>query len=291
MYKKCYISYIDLDFVKDKFGISYKYPTVNGGREYYSAWDNSKERIFNKLQPDPSDPEGYFRGIGKGKIDGKGVLTMTGEHPRYYVYDRARTLYWENVEITCYCLRVSENDGSIHDFRLAARTNHQDCEAICNSCAQGYIFELNFNGRIQFRKEVFHEKGYAEPLPVSVKKWWETNNGQVPKNIWIGMKFVVQTCDGGKHVRLEGYRDMSDGENGGDWGNPLIEYIDKGGWTSNDITEKMIKSCKDNEKCHDRMDKKDPIILRKGLSCYVRTDYTRDAKFKKLSIREISSLP
>lgn len=279
--------------MKDKFGISIRYPTVNGGREYYSTWDNSEERSFDKVQPDPFDPEGYFRGNDAGgKIDGKGVLTMTGKRPRYYVYDRAKMHYWENVEMTCYCMRVSEIDGgTINDFRLAARTNHQDQVAICNSCAQGYIFEINYDGRIQFRKEVYHNEGYADPRPASGKKWWDTKDGELPKNTWIGMKFVVRTCDGGKHVRLEGYRDMSDGKDGGDWGNPLIEYVDKGGWTSSKITDDMIKKCKENKKCYDRIDKKDPIVLRKGLSCYLRTDFTVDTKFKKLSIREISSLP
>jgi hypothetical protein len=182
MVQKSYISCIVADFVKDKFGISNLYPTIEGGREYYSTWDNSIQRTFNKVEPDPFDPEGYFRGKGEGIIDGNGLLAMMGTHPRYYVYDRARMRFWENVEITCYCMRISEGQGSIHDFRLAARTNHQDCEDICNSCAQGYIFELNFNGRIQFRKELFHDKGYADPRPVADKKWWETSSGQLPKN-------------------------------------------------------------------------------------------------------------
>lgn len=118
-------------FMLDKFGISMIHPTISGGREYYSTWDNSKQRAFNKVEPDPFDPEGYFRGKGGGEIDGNGVLTMTGTHPRYYVYDRDRKVYWDNVEMTCYCKRISEDDGTIHDFRLAARTNHQDCEDIC----------------------------------------------------------------------------------------------------------------------------------------------------------------
>ena len=162
--------YCDMnDFMQDKFGISMLYPTITGGREYYSNWDNARSRKFNRVEPDPFDSEGYFRGVGNAMIDGEGILTMSGEHPRYYVYDRDRKLHWENVEITCYCKRVSESSGSIHDFRLAARTNHQDCEDICNSCAQGYIFELNFKGRIQFRKEIFHEKGLLKLVPMIQK--------------------------------------------------------------------------------------------------------------------------
>lgn len=282
--------------IKDVFGITKLYETTSGGREWFSTcWANGNKRtlVAVKWENEHDDPEGQARGSGTFMIDGKGITKVTGRRPRFYVYDRAKKKSWNNLEMTCYCKRVSETSGSIHDFRLAARTNHQD-ESICNSYGQGYIFEFNYNGRIQFRKEIFHDI-YADPEPRELrdKKWWDTSDKELPKNKWIGMKFVIRTCDDRKHVQLEGYRDITNCEDGGSWGEKaLIKYKDEGNWTSNEITDDILEECKNNDRCKDKLNgRRAPIVTRPGISCYLRTDFVSEARFKNFSIREIDELP
>jgi hypothetical protein len=43
------------------------------------------------------------------------------------------------------------------------------------------------------------------------------NGNPLPHGKWIEMKFVVYNIDGDQHVKLELYRDLSEGVNGGDF--------------------------------------------------------------------------
>src|SRR5215217_831917 len=61
----------------DKWGISKLNPTISGGREWFSKWDNGQARTLRSGQDpyDPYDPEFHPRGDGSYSIDGQGVLT------------------------------------------------------------------------------------------------------------------------------------------------------------------------------------------------------------------------
>ncbi|HVX02337.1 MAG TPA: hypothetical protein VHA09_04220 [Nitrososphaera sp.] len=78
------------------------------------------------------------------------------------------------------------------------------------------------DGRWAFEKEIAHHlpKGYAE---IVTKKPWD----ELPRNTWVGVKFVLRNMDNDTKVKLELYRDMTEGANGGRW-EKMGEFIDNG---------------------------------------------------------------
>ena len=67
---------------------------------------------------------------------------------------------------------------------------------------------MRYDGHIDFEKETAFPVNEA----VANKLFWP---GSLPKDRWIGMKFV--TVDRQDGVHLEMWVDLTDGENGGDW--------------------------------------------------------------------------
>ena len=107
----------------DKWGITKLNPSISGGREWFSKWDNGQARTLTSGQDpyDPYDPEFHGRGDGSYTIDGQGVLKAKSTGPggvRMYVYDQNYptksgsdiTPYkkWNNVEVTVYYMRVDD---------------------------------------------------------------------------------------------------------------------------------------------------------------------------------------
>src|SRR5882672_925874 len=102
----------------DRFGITILNPTISGGREWFSSWDNGQPRTVTWCQ-DPYDLEFHGRGDGNYVIDGQGMLKANSTGPggvRMYVYDpnfQDNSVYdpssfktWNNVEVTVYYMRV-----------------------------------------------------------------------------------------------------------------------------------------------------------------------------------------
>ena len=59
-------------------------------------------------------------------------------------------------------------------------------------------------------------------------KLWD----EMPYDQWVGFKMVaIDQCDGG--VRLELYRDLTDGKDGGQW-EKILSHVDDGGWQTED---------------------------------------------------------
>jgi hypothetical protein len=209
----------------DRFGIKMLYSTSQGGRTWDSKWDNGVARTFGNSKNDSSDPLFKTAGLGDGsfKTSGDGILKITGKYPRMYVFDTAQD--WRNVEITVYGQRVSDTNISWAGIQAYARTNHGaiGSEDSNNCDTRGYGAQLTYPGKFLFEKETSHhaDNGYAQ---VGQKSLW---SGGMPKNQWIGYKFVVRDVDNGQHVKLEAYMDTTGGLNGGTW-IKVGEFIDTG---------------------------------------------------------------
>ena len=86
------------------------------------------------------------------------------------------------------------------------------------------------------------------------------------------MKFVVYNIDEDQHVKLELYRDLSEGVNGGDWAK-IGETIDKGGWGA----------------AHDGEYPSDFILVEGGVVFLRNEVEVSDPRYKLFRIREIIS--
>ncbi|MEO9362742.1 MAG: hypothetical protein ABI348_02465 [Nitrososphaera sp.] len=271
----------------DRFGITKLYPTVAGGLEWSSSWDNGNPRtIGNEVDPDDS----WFdtdHGEGTYAIDGKGTLTASGNYTRMYVHDPANEREWsENLEVTVYVNRI--NETQLVDYsgpEIFARTNHgTNADENVNLCDdRGYGGVVLDNGKWAFNKEIAHHlpNGYAEVG--AVKPWSE-----LPKDTWVGVKFILRNMDNGTKVKLELYRDMTGGANGGKW-EKMTEFVDNG--TNFGVGMEPCKSF-----VNPALQLIHPYIIASSetkkpmLSVYIRSEFAA-VGFSNFTIREINPLP
>lgn len=267
----------------DEFGVIKLFEST--GRTWKSTWDNGHARSWrskgtDKRNADPDDPQSDLHcksRAGKATVDGNGILTLYGTTPRLYINDPKRKQKWFNVEMTVYFYIVKKlaKGGAYVACRLAGRSNHQN-EYNCSASGTGYSYETkNSNGTNQLRKEIGHP-AYSDNV-IS-----ETNG--VKAKTWIGHKLIVKSEPDG-NVLVQGYRDLNDGLDGGDW-KLMVEKIDAGDWKMTDkedlATYNKIKSCKDFKKIPTTTS----ILDEPAISCYLRCD-NNEIRFKKFSIREI----
>lgn len=255
------------------------YPAKKSGRVWNAKWSNGEERILISGQRDPFDSEFIARGNGDVSIDGNGVAQIEGDAPRMYVYDRAKKKKWKNVEVTVYAKRVSESGtASYQGIVIGARSEHQDATSKKPCLGATYYGRLLYDGRAVFQKEVIHEGAYSSNKPMENNKVkWDTPDGTMPKNEWIGVKFIVKNSPKNKTVRLELYRDLTDGYNGGTW-EKVAEYTDKGKWAQTNSGVNIAKKCGYSAK---------KILLKPGTSVFLRNDYVKEVQYKSFSIKEI----
>jgi hypothetical protein len=201
-------------------------PTRSRGREWFSKWANGHARSFVDAT-DPDDPWFDTRhGNGTYAIDGNGLLAAKGDMVRMYVLDPAKKVEWnENLEITVYIRRIGETKTlSYSGLQIFARTNHgaigNEEKNLCDD--RGYGAKVTVDGRWEFEKEIRHGADAGYSGGESVKPWKE-----LPKDKWIGVKFILRTQTAAKHVRLELYRDLTEGEAGGQW-EKIVEDVDSG---------------------------------------------------------------
>ena len=260
----------------DKWGISKLNPTISAGREWFSKWDNGQARTFTWGQ-DPYDPEFHGRGDGLYTIDGQGVLKAAstgGGGVRMYVYDQnyQDTGYdpslfktWNNVEVTVYYMRVSDTGVPYAGMVAAAKIRHAPDSDLCGT--RGYYGRFRHDGGIDVEKEIRHPDSVAIASPTSP---WSV----LPSNVWIGYKYIARDVDNGTHVKLELWRDMTDGANGGTW-EKLYEHVDTGGWGTG------------HTPCASGVDPAQ-IMTGPNLSVFMRDDSVSDVRYKRWSIREIA---
>lgn len=277
----------------DRFGVAMIYPTIQDGRQWDSKWDNGVARTFGNSQNDPYDPlfktskNGGGFGDGSYKTSGDGVLKISGKYPRMYVLDDRAD--WTNVEITVYGMRVADTNIAWAGIQAYARTNHGAIgDEDTNSCdTRGYGAQLTYPGKFLFEKETSHheDNGYAQ---VGQKTVWSSG---MPKNTWIGYKFVVRDIDGGKHVKLETYMDTTGGKNGGTWVK-VGEFTDTGSnfGTNNASCKSGISAGLPLTSSNDRPGSE---TGRPNVAVYFRSDgvSTDGLQYKWASIREVAPLP
>src|SRR5919106_2554172 len=256
---------------RDRFGISEIYPSAVNGTEWHSMWEDGHTRIIGSGQRDPYDKNFEVTGNGEVTIDEiDGIATITGGAPRMRVPD----IDFENVEITFYAKRISEEEEiSYQGFVAGARSKHYTND-LCG--ANTYYGRFTYDGRVSFEKELFHGHGNDAQYPSAdepSKYIWPEDEG-IPDDEWIGLKFILKTLPNDDGVLLELYRDLTDGDNGGQW-EKVLNYNDTGEW--------YVEA--DDGICDDYPHNK--ILFTPGF-VFIRNDFIDQAQYKKFSIREIT---
>ena len=193
----------------DSFGITELYPSLTGGKDWVSTWNNGHARTFLSGGVDPDDAWASGHGSGTYSTDGNGVLAISGTSPRIYIHDPLLVDQWRNVEITMYFQRVSDSGAPDAGLEAVARSNHlHDTTDLCDT--RGMVARFRYDGHIDFAKEISHPNWTA--IQNKTVSGWNAST----YNTWIGYKFVVHDRPDGT-VKLENYIDTTNGLNGGTW--------------------------------------------------------------------------
>lgn len=273
---------------KDTFGIIQFYPTLSGTREWNSAhWNNGITRTINYSRDtyDPTDWTEDHSGSSNGfKIDGKGVMNMSGSSPRFHINSirtgKVPSQFFLNTEFTAYYRRIGTVGPGYGGMIVGARSGPlghassggNDCDATT------YYARFRHDGKWDVEKELKHPtsdywsgSGFHQQDPL-----W--GGKKLAENRWIGMKYIIFN-ENNTQVKVEIYIDStSNGNpvNGGNW-QKVGQVIDNRNFPSSSTA---ITGCTYS----------DPktIILQGHGTFLWRTDVDQ-AEYKMVSIREIDA--
>ncbi len=254
------------------FGITELYPSAPGGGRWTSEhWaDDAPYAIDGRT--DPHDPQAISgaRGTGTLQISEGGELVFEGSQPRIYVYP-SEAGPWRDIEVTVYYQRVEDDGTAWAGLVIGARSGPEGHgETPCD--AHTYYARLREDGAFDFEKELMHTPSSTRGQVAATEVW--PPDGELPFGTWIGMKYVVYNQ--GQAVKLEAYRDMTEGLDGGEW-ELLSETLDDGGWFTQTTCDE-----------HSPVDGQSDMVQLEGGVTFVRNTGVIEARYKWLTIREIS---
>lgn len=261
----------------DAFGITQLYPSKPDG----AVWDSRHWALSGPYsidgRADPNDPFGISgrRGTGTLNVTADGELVFGGSQPRIYFYPTDRGP-WQNVELTVYYQRVADDATAWGGLVIGMRSGpeghgEQPCDA------HTYYSRLRHDGAVDFEKELMHSPSSTQQRVAPELVW--PADGQLPFGTWIGWKYVIYNVEGGTAVKLEAYRDLSGGVDGGQW-ELLNETTDVGGWSCQ-------TSCAEHAPSNGQSD----MIQLQGGVTFIRNTGVTEARYKWLTIREIAPHP
>lgn len=269
----------------DRFGITLLYPTAVEGKFWQSTWDNGIARTFTGIDPKDS----WFdanHGSATYRVDGAGLFKISGSTARMYIHDPAMAVAssWHNVELTVYAKRVADSNTAYSGIAGVARTNHgTTAPELSNLCdTRGISGRIRNDGHIDFEKETSHPNSTA----IRDKSIW---SGGLPKNIWIGYKYIVIDLPDG-NVKLELWMDQTDGANGGTWVK-INEWIDTG--SNFGVGATACKAGIDPAlRLTNADDRPGSESGKPNITIYFRADNvsTNGLIYKKMSVREITPI-
>jgi hypothetical protein len=258
----------------DRFDTLQIYPTVPGGREWFINMQdpfNDELVSFNSATSLDKQLDGSWR-VNSSKMRMR-VDTLLGQEE------------WKNVEMTGYVKMISpiiptdsnglsnQDEGSEDEDSLdphltwRARGGWHNDDVPCEGTAlNGGLY---FDGKVSWKKEIWHTGGYTAARGVS----------EIPislANKWVGWKTVIYNVDRDSSVKMESYLDI-DANN--KW-RKVSEVEDNGNWFADTSDEEFYSI--------DCGKEKDYIITNSGPIATFRAD-NLIFDFKNFSIREIMS--
>lgn len=251
---------------KDAFGIKRLYAAPSSAKKWDSQhWKSGSSRLLDSSgEKDPYDRTGWsrFRGSGSMYVNPQtGYMRLRGNQPRIYI-DALSSHRWVNTETTVYYQRKNDDAIAYAGGIIGARSSsggHGTAPCTANT----YYSMLRHDGAFDFAKELHHPNAAKKTI---VKNVW--NGGALPKQKWIGLKYVIYTLAG--EVVLETYRDLTGGKDGGDW-QLLGRYVDRGGWHAKE-------SCSYPS---------DLVVTEGGGIVFIRNTGVQDALYKWMSVQEL----